>query len=335
MKTIFIHCKIWPHFVHRWFAEKIDAKIIKCCKNFWNINIITQIIESFFRWFFYSIKKYDIVICEWMEAIYLWVFIKLFSKNIKIIYHDADAFFYRDYKKFNWVKKKIIDYFLNKIDYIISDSKISKEYINKYLNKPTEVVYPYVDIEKFENIYKSKSTNKNIIYIWRFAQEKNIFELLKAFKKINLENSEIKLRLIWKWPLEDEIKNYITNQKISNIEIISRTNDLWFFLNDSYIWYNVSDFEPFGCNGLEYAISWVIPLLWIDNGNKEIFSNTDIITWKKYDDIYQKIKYFLNYDKNSYNNLLLNLKSNAVNYSKKNQLNDFEKKFYKLINYND
>lgn len=329
MKTLFIHCKIWPHFVHRWFAEKINAEIVKCCKRFGNINIFTQIIESFIRWLFYATYKYEVIICEWMEAIYLWAFVKIFSKKTKIIYHDADAFFYRDYSKFTWFKKRIIDYFLNQIDYIISDSEISKWYINKFINKPTEVVYPFVDVEKFQSISRNNSQNKNIIYIWRFAEEKNIFELLKAFKKLNTENSHIKLRLIWKWPLKKEIINFIKANHIKNTEIISRTDNLWKYLNDSFIWYNVSDFEPFGCNWLEYALSWVIPLLWIDNGNKEIFSRTDIISKKDFESIYKNIKYFM--EINNTSSILKELQKDAEKYKRKSQTQDFENKFNKLI----
>jgi len=263
----YIKCKIGPHPVHKIFAKSVKAKFIPCCKYFKNIYL--SLFENIFRSLF--IKNNSILIIEGMESIYLGVFAKIFKKNIHLIYHDTDFFFYNDYNNYLNLKKKFLDFFLEKIDFIITDSKLSKTNCLKYLDKKINVVYPFVKLNKFK--FKPNLNSKNIIFVGRFADEKNLFTLIDAYKIIVTKYKNSKLYLVGDGPLRVQLEEYIKINKLNNVIFLGWCKNFNKYLNDSLIGYNVSKFEAFGVVGLEYVASGVIPLLGKNNGNAELYNN--------------------------------------------------------------
>ena len=57
---------------------------------------------------------------------------------------------------------------------------------------------------------------KSIGFIGRFAPEKNVMSLLKAFSKVLQNNKKIKLLLIGSGPLEPELKKFVYENRIEN-----------------------------------------------------------------------------------------------------------------------
>jgi len=327
-KILFIACKIGPHEIHRRFSEAINAKIVKCCVSLGKLATILNILESVIRSFLYDP---NFIIVEGMESIYLAIFIKLRNKKIKVIYHDADPFFYRDYPQFSGIKKKFIDFFLKRIDYIISDSNISKKYITKYIHKPIKVVYPFVNIEKFP--FNPNLESKNIIYIGRLADEKNLFRLLDAYKLVKEKIPKSKLYIVGDGPQRKELERYVKRRKIKEVYFTGWLKDFRKYLNDSILGYNVSKFDAFGCTGLEFALSGIIPLLGKRNGNAEVLNEKRIICNPDSSrEIAKKMIDLINLNKKEKLSLLKRLREKALKYNKEKQCKTFKKVFKELVN---
>ena len=318
------------HYAHKAFAEAINATfILPGPKKIWLPFIpfynLPKILLSFKEY-----KKNSKFFCEGVAGLYFAGTLKIFRPDIKIIYHDADALFYRDYPRFRGLKKKFVDFFLKKIDFIISDSKISKKYINKYLHKPTRVVYPFVDTRKFH--FNPNLKSKNIIYVGRLADEKNLFRLLEAYKLIKKKISRSKLYIIGDGPQRKELERYVRKKRINGVCFTGWLKNFKKYLNDSIIGYNVSKFEPFGCAGLEYVLSGIIPLLGKRNGNIEVLNEKMIIadpnnSW----DIAKKILFLLNLSEEEKLGLIKKLRKRALKINKENQCKKFKTAFEELI----
>ena len=86
--------------------------------------------------------------------------------------------------------------------YGVNNNYFIQQY-DEYFNKRTHVLEKY-----------GITTNSNFIYIGRFAQEKNIFTLLKSFSK--LKNKKWGLLLLGDGPLKEEIISFIIDNKLEN-----------------------------------------------------------------------------------------------------------------------
>jgi len=326
MKTFFVQNVPKSHRSHLVFAKSVDAELLVVSPKLLPIILIPII--SFFRlpylYFKYPSGNF---ICEGMVGLYFSSILKLVRPNINIIYHDADLLFLRDYSKISGIKKRYLDFFLDKIDSCISDSKLSAIAFKKHLKIDLEIVYPSVEINKFE--FKPNLNSKQIIHVGRIAPEKNLERLVRAFAKINKKIPESKLvfvgsgdsynlrRLASKLGVEIEVKGFV--------------EDLDSELNNSLIGYNVSSFEPFGCNGLEYALSGLIPIIGGKNGNAEVLKENMIICNERdVNDISNKIIELMELSKFKKLKLINSLKNKSIKINDEAQSAKFKKAFGKL-----
>jgi glycosyltransferase involved in cell wall biosynthesis len=122
-----------------------------------------------------------------------------------------------------WLKKKI----LNKYDsfcgighsaasYLIDGLGIKKNRIEKAINVcDANYLYSLADVPRRK---LSNSRPVRFLYIGQFITRKGIMELLEAFSTVSAQDGI--LRLVGYGPLESDIKNYISQKKLENIEFI-------------------------------------------------------------------------------------------------------------------
>ena len=326
MKNYFVQNVPNSHRSHLIFAKSVNSELITPIPN--HIPIIFIPIFTFLRlpylYFKYPSGNF---LCEGMSGVYFSSVLKLVRPKINIIYHDADLLFLRNYNHLNGLKKVILNLFLGKIDYVISDSVLSAKSIKKYLKINSEVVYPPVEVNNFK--FKPNLNSKQIIHVGRISSEKNLERLIKAFVKVKMKIPESRLVFIGPGN-SDNLKSLASDLGVK-IEFKGFVKNLNSELNNSLIGYNVSNFEPFGCNGLEYSLSGVIPITGRKNGNNEVLTESKIIcNEKSVVDISNKIIELMSLSNTDKLNLLKSLKSKSEKINDKSQSVKFKNAFGKL-----
>jgi glycosyltransferase involved in cell wall biosynthesis len=121
--------------------------------------------------------------------------------------------------------QKIILY--NFTDLIISNSKGSRDTIKKFIINKRKVIFiynPYIRKILKENLKYKKNI---ILFVGRFAKQKGIIYLLKAFSIFVKKYSTFELWLVGSGPEKKLINQYINQNKIKNkTKIIPWTNNL-------------------------------------------------------------------------------------------------------------
>ncbi len=326
MKTYFVQNIPESHRSHLVFAKSVNAELLVPAPK--SLPIIFVPFITLFKLPYLYFKYPDgNFICEGMSGVYFSSILKLVRSKINIIYHDADLFFLRDYQKMSGIKKRYLDFFLNKIDSGISDSNLSAKAIKQYLEISTEVVYPSVVVNKFKFLPNLKS--KQIIHLGRIASEKNLERLVKAFAKVKKKIPESKLVFIGSG--NDSELGKLANKLGIEVEFRGFVKNLNFELGKSLIGYNVSNFEPFGCNGLEYALSGVIPIIGRKNGNSEVLDEPSIIcNERSVVDISNKIVELMTLSDVNKMKLLNSLRKKSMKITDKSQSVKFKNAFGKL-----
>jgi len=95
------------------------------------------------------------------------------------------------------------------VDFIIANSKHSKQYVKRIYDKDSEVIYPGID----ESLLKvKKKTDENLLLsVGRFFPAKRIELVIKAFAEIVKEKPRTKLVLIGTGPEEQNLKILVKN----------------------------------------------------------------------------------------------------------------------------
>src|SRR4030042_1553731 len=160
MKILFLsHC---PHKVHLEFAKSVSARI-KIIHLNWLVKLIKKIqflghfypLISFIYSFFISFNE-NVLLIDGGSSLYTAAFLKLWHPKAKIVYLDGDMIFYYLHKQNNLTSRIKSSFFFSKIDAVISVSNQNKEYVQKFLKVPIEIVNPYP-----QNIKKLNIKRKN------------------------------------------------------------------------------------------------------------------------------------------------------------------------------
>lgn len=109
------------------------------------------------------------------------------------------------------------------IDGFIYVSQFAKSKLEQYMpavkEKPNVVIYNLTDhFKSIDDISYKK--DKYFLYFGRLSYEKGITTLIKAFK----ETPNCKLRIAGTGPLEDELKSFVLQNKIKNIQFLGYQN---------------------------------------------------------------------------------------------------------------
>ena len=103
----------------------------------------------------------------------------------------------------------------DKIDYIITPSKFYKDKFiefgieaNKVTHIPNFLTEEYIEYDELEE-------QDYYLYFGRLSEEKGIMTLIKAVQEAN-----VKLKIVGTGPLKEDIEKFVSENKLSNIEIL-------------------------------------------------------------------------------------------------------------------
>lgn len=250
-------------------------------------------------------NNYDIV---WIESAYMTIYAKYIRKkykNVKIVSRSHNVEYllleriWQEEKSF--INKFLINkearywkniewHYLNYCDKIFSITECDKNElikINNLIENKIEVLYPWVDLIKYNN--KTWITNeKNLVFIWTMSYFPNI-QAVKWFKENIFDeiikiDKDIKLYIIWKWAT-DEIK------KLASINIIVEdwiNSDVFYFDKSrifivpllSWSWLKLKVINAMSM--WKTVLSTTIWTEWIPIKNwNNLFETDNIDEWKK------------------------------------------------------
>ena len=171
---------------------------------------------------------------------------------------ELDVFY--SFKDF--FKKKIIKYlmffFYKKADLVISNSKYGCRTLSKYTKSHGEFVYPLLEKKIKHRKRKIKKKSIKILTIGRFSEEKRIDFIIDTLR--NSENLCFKFIILGEGPLDAALKKRIgsDNLKIKIFKFTKKREK--FFLKNSDLYINASDFEGFP-NSVVDAINYSVPVI--------------------------------------------------------------------------
>lgn len=166
----------------------------------------------------------------WLYALRMW---RIFKKPIIWTFHTyiADEWYLKILwlDKFKFINKltwEYNNYFYKKCRTVITPSNNSmKQLVDNWLkNKNIKVVpnpVPFVEkSEKEKYNYLEWINCENILlYIWRISEEKNLNTAIKAIKIVKTTINDVKFIIVWKWPAENDIKNLVKEEWLTNTVI--------------------------------------------------------------------------------------------------------------------
>lgn len=200
--------------------KKYSDKIKVCYKK----NNLNNLIYSFLLPFFYKKELKKIAVYKTNQMSGAWTAVlakKLFKKKliVRCGYEWLD-FLKRDNKnKFIlFIIKKIEKFVYKNADKIIITSKKDQEFIiNNFKINPEKiaVINNYIDTNLFIKKENNKNKKNKLVFVGRFNQQKNLFNLLEA-----VNNLKVELNLIGSGELEKELKEKAKNIKMAQINFL-------------------------------------------------------------------------------------------------------------------
>lgn len=175
------------------------------------------------------LKKYNIPI------VYTAHDLKMLCPNYKMLTHGKVCEQCKNGKYFNCLKNKCIknssikstigmlEAYTNKlrksydiIDHIITPSEFYKDKFIEFGIEQEKISHipNFLDTKQIK--YDTIQTDDYFLYFGRLSEEKGIMTLIKAMEGIKGSN----LKIVGTGPLEEEIKEYIKNNNIANIEML-------------------------------------------------------------------------------------------------------------------
>lgn len=175
------------------------------------------------------LKKYNIPI------VYTAHDLKMLCPNYKMLTHGKVCEQCKNGKYFNCLKNKCIknssikstigmlEAYTNKlrksydiIDHIITPSEFYKDKFIEFGIEQEKISHipNFLDTKQIK--YDTIQTDDYFLYFGRLSEEKGIMTLIKAMEGIKYSN----LKIVGTGPLEEEIKEYIKNNNIANIEML-------------------------------------------------------------------------------------------------------------------
>lgn len=187
----------------------------------------------------------------------------------------------------------------------------SSEYINK-----TVIINNGIDQFWLNNINKKKNKNpKEILFIGRFDNNKNVLAIIKSFLELNKNDNKLKLKLVGGLGNnQKEVEDIISRnkEKIKYFGVISSLEELLEIYRESDIFAMVSHHETFGLVYIE-ALSQGLPILYTKNQGIDCTFVENIgvgVNSRSEVEIYSGLKYILD----NYNNFEIN----EINFEKFN-----------------
>lgn len=252
------------------------------------------------------------------------IIIKLLLKNISVVCVERTCIYELShyYSIKDYFKKKILKTLVKKIykysDKIISNTKFTKQEIDKFSKINTKHIYPPTlkKILKFNK--KSTSKNFNILWVGRLDHEKGINEFLKIVYKIDFKSN---IFILGDGKLKKHFKSLVKKNRNLKVKVYFKgfVQNASKYYKKSHLLINTSHFEGSN-NSIVEALNHNLVVMASDTpgGNKEIIKNTNGILFNLEDENKTIVK--IRDIKNNYENFQIKLKP------KKNFLKNFIEK---------
>lgn len=223
------------------------------------------------------IPKYDVIQVHEYDQIMSW---QLYTRQIKptILYHGP---YYDRFAKGYNLKCKLFDMiFLSRRKHddvvVLTKSTLATDFVHGKGFAEVTTVGVGLDLDNFgENINRESdktdaSVDRNILYVGKLEERRNVYFLVEVFRKIHKVDSNLKLVIIGNGEREykekflnsikEELKlgNIIYKEKASQIELVEYYKAASFFLL-------ASNYEIFGMVLLE-AMYFGVPVISSNNG---------------------------------------------------------------------
>lgn len=227
---------------------------------------------------FVYVNKINLIITHLVGVVPL--LLKFFIKDLKIFCSI------QGFPKMNIFRKILWKIFYNKSDLIITMSdycKIMLEEIIKEKSKITVINNPIITYEiirnskeKIEDEYVKIFQNRNIIMIGRLTKQKNHIEMLKAFKNIQKNFSDVNFVILGEGELHSYLTNFIFENNIKNVYLLGYKSNPYKYLSKSNLFLSSSLWEDPGHSLIEAAFL-EIPIVTSNcpAAPKEIFHNNN------------------------------------------------------------
>lgn len=209
-------------------------------------------------------KKYDIIHVHTPIASFYTRLLKLFFKDLNIIYTAHGYHFYKGSSKISWIIFYKLEKFLSKYTDILitinsEDYEISKNFNCKKLINMNGVGVDFsefteIDKNKLKRVRKSIGLDEDdfvLIMVGEHNRNKNQIQLIKAIEKIEKENKKIKAIFIGDGELIEENRNYIYRNNIENVKILGFRKDVNDLINISNVLVSMSFREGLPKNIIE------------------------------------------------------------------------------------
>lgn len=198
-----------------------------------------------------EITNNDVVICGRTDvALKVISFLDSYKKLIV-----RDAIHYKYQKKS--IQNKIIKLFPNKVNTFIVSSEESKNiYLDHFPKKSIKIVKIYNPLG-IKPIVKYNYEHKEIIAIGRYSSQKGYENLLNAFKIVNEEKEEWKLKILGS--NDKKLQSLINSLELNDcVNLVSGKNDVVPELNNASIFVMTSRYEGYA-NALVEAMACGVP----------------------------------------------------------------------------
>jgi glycosyltransferase involved in cell wall biosynthesis len=197
-----------------------------------------------------------------------------------------------------------------RLDKIIAVSSLSKKDIEKtfqidekkivVINDPVDLELIYtLQNEKLDEKEEKIFSNKTLIYVGRFAQQKRVDLLLRIFKNLENEYKDINIVLVGKGELEQQIKVLAKKLNLKNVYFFPFTLNPFKYMKKSYLLLLTSFEEGLGRVVIE-AFACGTPVVAFENefsGHKDIINdgkNGFLVPFGNIDLFVEKVKILLN-----------------------------------------
>lgn len=310
--------------------SKIDEKILEFCKK-----------KRFFKAFLLIIKNINFVL--FTKYKYRHLVKKMTTSDDILIGSSLDNYliiprgrlfifhYHFNAKFFNSFNEKFMSLFYRKPDYYVFLSKTIFEAISKHKKGIVKKAFYIHNPIKIDGYFNDKINGHNLIFIGRFADQKNPLLLIDVISELVKIDKEYNLEMYGDGKLKDEIIAKITTLNLkNNIRICKPNNDIEGILKNKDLLVLTSLYEgmPLVINE---AASCSVPVLSTNFGE----SAKDSITKENgivVDSLNSKIianeinEIFLNKEK------LINLKRSAYEFSQKFNKKSIKNEWLNLLN---
>ena len=282
-----------PNQVHIKEYKINNNKIVLIRKIINRLKLIFTIITNY--------NKYSFSCCYAPYSIPGSILSRYFSKNNSIWIHSDYYYLYN--KDINKIKEFFNDRKISKFNHIIFVSEESKDnFINIYKELENKLVVCNnlvnnldIDIKSKEKIQEIKPNKTLFLNVARHEEEsKKITRLIEACKLLKESKYDFELWLVGNGKDTDNYKELVNSSLLNdNIKFIGEKSNPYpyFKLADAFIL--TSDYEGFPVVYLE-SLYFNVPIITtIDNKKLNIKDNYGLIADKNANDIYNKMKYFI------------------------------------------